>query len=273
MAGTDHISDRSGLRLVVVDASVRTARTAHSLGCHTFFVQRPGDPVQELVDDFSGYYTVDFPTEPADRLGDDRTRPLGDLASESFTDFVEAILRPLAPTAVVSLSAAGALPAAVANSLLGTAGTPVELVRRLMATTRAGADADSGAGRELTAYTFSVEGVHRWVGVMDPHAPPVRRAHVVPNACLTPLEYDAVGSALTEFLDDVGLRNGPARVSVREEDRTVRITGAEPIVDDGEAELLRRLTGLDLTRWALGRPLGLRQADCTDLPRPPEAGS
>ncbi|MFH8991852.1 acetyl-CoA carboxylase biotin carboxylase subunit family protein [Streptomyces sp. NPDC017940] len=111
-------------RLVLIDASVAAARTAHSLPYQTFFVQRPGAPVQDLVDDHSGYYTVDF---AADGAADGA----GDPVPQAFTDFVTRVLRPLAPMAVVGLSPAGQRAAAVANSLLGTAGVPAEDLERL----------------------------------------------------------------------------------------------------------------------------------------------
>jgi hypothetical protein len=98
--------------LVVIDADVATARLAHALGYRTVFVQRPGAPVQALVDDHSGYYTVDF-------------------ASDAFAGFVEEVLRPLAPTAVISRSGDGARPAELANALLATAGSAVEVTERL----------------------------------------------------------------------------------------------------------------------------------------------
>ncbi|MFE6399643.1 ATP-grasp domain-containing protein [Streptomyces alboflavus] len=118
-------------RLVLIDASVAAARTAHSLPYQTFFVQRPGSPVQDLVDDHSGFYTVDFAQDsgPGDSgLGDSEPEAS---VPEAFTDFVTQVLRPLAPMAVVGLSPAGQRAAAVANSLLGTSGIATEDLERL----------------------------------------------------------------------------------------------------------------------------------------------
>lgn len=129
MVGTQRNTDAGPGRLVVVDADVRTARAAHTLDRPLVFVQRPGSRVDELVDDFSGYYSVDF-------------------AGEGFEEFVREILVPLTPTAVVSLSDEGARAATLANSLLGTDGTRVEEARRLLADASGGeAYETGGAGR------------------------------------------------------------------------------------------------------------------------------
>ncbi|MFI7288291.1 hypothetical protein ACIBRY_16815 [Streptomyces anulatus] len=222
--------------LVIIDASVRTARTAHTLGCRTVFVQRPGDPVHEVVDDFSGYYSVDF-------------------SGETFTGFVEEVLRPLAPAAVISLSDEGALPAALANSLLGTAGTPIEVVRRLTA----GPPGDAAEGAtERWAYTFSEAGAHRWVALVDRGASPTETEQVAPEQLLSSGDYDVIEAALKGFLDTVGLENGTARIRLRSQDGEVRVLGATSTAGtDEQAELVRRLTGFDLTRAALARAIGL----------------
>ncbi|MER7485560.1 hypothetical protein ABTY20_06515 [Streptomyces sp. NPDC126497] len=253
MVGVGKASRLAGRRLVVIDASVRTARIAHSLGCHTVFVQSPGAPVQDLVDDYSGYYTVDFAGRPDDG-------PEGAVGDE-FAGFVEAVLRPLAPTAVVSLTARGLLPAAVANALLGTPGTPVEVLKRMAA----GVTTAGNGGREFTAYTFTRDGAHRWPALLDSQSPPVRAEGVVPEQCLSPQEYGAAQTALNRFLDATGLEHGPARIRLWTGGGEVRVTAADHFPgDDEEAALLLRLTGLDLTRWALGGPLGLQEADCDD---------
>ncbi|WP_030559614.1 ATP-grasp domain-containing protein [Streptomyces aureocirculatus] len=133
-------------RLVLIDASVAAARTAHSLPYQTFFVQRSGSPVQDLVDDHSGYYTADYTADFAEDFAEDGA---GDGAEDSvpkaFTDFVTQVLRPLAPMAVVGLSPAGRRAAAMANSLLGTAGVPPEDLERL---TEPAPEAPAGAAPE-----------------------------------------------------------------------------------------------------------------------------
>jgi len=237
-------------RLVVVDAGVHTARSAHTLGCHIVFVQRPGAPVHELVDEFSGYYSVDF-------------------TGETFEAFVLEVLGPLAPTAVVSLSEDGAPPAALANSLLGTPGIRTDVLRRLAAGP-GGAEADDTA--ERYAYTFSEAGVHRWVALVDEGARPTLPEHIVPERRLTPDEHDAVEAALTGFLDAAGLENGPARIRLRGRDGAVRVLGATATTGtDEEAELIRRLTRFDLVRAALGRAIEVAHDDTTSPARAQEA--
>jgi hypothetical protein len=228
---------------------VRTARIAHTLGCETVFVQRPGAPVHELVDDLSGYYSVDF-------------------TGKTFEGFVTEVLRPLGPTAVVSLSEDGALAAAAANSLLGTTGTRVDVVRRLMA----GACGDeAGNATVRCAYTFSEAGAHRWVALVDEGAQPALAEHVVPERRLTPGEHDAIEAALSKFLDTAGLENGPARIRLLSRDGEVRILGATPTTGtDEEAELVRRLTGFDLTRATLRRALGPAEDGATSPARAQE---
>ncbi|KAB1140007.1 hypothetical protein F7R91_37660 [Streptomyces luteolifulvus] len=251
MVGPQRDTQPASERLVVIDASVRTARSAHTLGCHTVFVQRPGAPVHELVDDFSGYYNVDF-------------------TGETFEGFVLEVLRPLAPTAVVSLSDDGVLPAALANSLLGTPGTQADVLRRLTAGAVSG-EAD-GTG-EWSAYTFSEAGAHRWVALLDEGTQPTLLEHVVPERRLTSGEYDAVEAALTGFLDAAGLENGPARIRLRSRDGEVRVLGAAPTAGtDEEAELVRRLTGFDLVRASLGRALEIAD-DATSPARAQEGAT
>ncbi|MGW1614324.1 hypothetical protein ACWCQZ_33765 [Streptomyces sp. NPDC002285] len=249
MVGPQRNTQSASGRLVVIDASVRTARSAHTLGCHTVFVQRPGAPVHDLVDDFSGYYSVDF-------------------TGETFKEFVLEVLRPLAPTAVVSLSDDGALPAALANSLLGTPGTTADVLRRLTADAVGGEADDTG---DRHAYTFSEAGAHRWVALVDDGFQPTLPEHVVPERRLTVGDHDAVEAALAGFLDAAGLQNGPARIRLRSRDGEVRILGATPTPGtDTEAELVGRLTGFDLVRASLGRALKLAGDDATSPARAQE---
>ncbi|WP_369148939.1 ATP-grasp domain-containing protein [Streptomyces sp. R44] len=98
--------------LVVLGASPDIARTATSLGCRVVFVQQPGSPVERIVDDHAHHYSVDF-TGPA------------------FPDFVDTVLRPLRPDAVVSVTEYGLRPAAFVNERLGLRGTPARVVELL----------------------------------------------------------------------------------------------------------------------------------------------
>ncbi|MZD56777.1 hypothetical protein [Streptomyces sp. SID5606] len=239
-------------RLVIVDASVRTARIAHTLGCHTVFVQRPGAPVHDLVDDFSGYYSVDF-------------------TGQAFEEFVVEVLSPLAPAAIISLSDDGVLPASIANSLLGTPGSPPDVVRRLIADPPGGKPDDA---EESYAYTFSQAAAHRWVALLDAGAQPTLPEHVVPERRLTVAERDNIGVSLTQFLDTAGLEDGPARIRFCSRDGEVHILGATPTAGtDEEAELVRRLTGFDLTRATIDLARGIADDDATRSARAQEGAT
>jgi biotin carboxylase len=99
-------------RLVVIGASPNIARVGHEIGCKIVFLQKPGSPVKNLVNTRSNLYSVDFT--------DDR-----------FIEFVDFVLRPLRPDAIVSVTESGLLPAAVAAERLGLPGVPCEVVNRL----------------------------------------------------------------------------------------------------------------------------------------------
>ncbi|MEU2071379.1 hypothetical protein [Streptomyces anulatus] len=250
MVGTGRNTTPTTGLLVVIDATTHTARTAHALGCRTVFVQRPGAPVHELVDDSSGYYSVDF-TQTA-----------------LFTGFVEEVLRPLAPTAVISLSDEGAMPAARANAVLGTAGTPVEVIERLTA----GMPDEAAVGAERWAYTFSEAAEHRWVALVDEGAPPSSAEAMLPEQVLSPDEYDSVAAALKRFLDTAGLRNGPARIRLRSRDGELCVLDGAPTVGtDEQSELIRRITGFDLTRAGLAGAAGLADDRLTNSAHAQEA--
>ncbi|MEV0648336.1 ATP-grasp domain-containing protein [Phytomonospora sp. NPDC050363] len=77
-------------------------------------VQQPGSPLNKIVETgrYSHCYSVDF-------------------TEETFPSFVTGVLAPLRVGAVVSLTESGLLPAALANELLGTPGTPFEVVHTL----------------------------------------------------------------------------------------------------------------------------------------------
>lgn len=245
MVTAHHIAAHVGLsskRLVVIDADVHTARTAHALGCHTVFVQRPGSPVPDLVDDQSGYYSVDF-------------------TGKRFPEFVKEVLSPLAPTAVVSLSSAGLRPAALASAQLGTPGTPPAVADRL---TRAVSGRQEPDGYEVILHAFSTDGVHRLLAI-TPQGPAATRPTASNMAAqLSGLQgHAAADAALTSYLDAAGLKNGPSRTRARLSDRAVRILSSHLGFDrPEEVDPLRVLTGIDLTRWALGWPLGLREEHC-----------
>lgn len=114
--------------LVILGASERAARLAEKLPCAVVHLVRPGGDVGMLARGDASYYSVDY-------------------TDHGFAEFVEAVLRPLQPRAVVSLAETGVLPAALANDTLGLPGTPPEVVRTLN---------DKARTRELLA----ARGVH-----------------------------------------------------------------------------------------------------------------
>jgi hypothetical protein len=219
--------------LVLVDATVPLAAAVHGLGCRTVLVQRPGAPVHRMVGDRTGYYTTDF-------------------EDDAFTDFVDTVLRPLETTAVVSLTEAGAMAAATANSLLGTAGTRADVVKALSAATDGNV---SGEGRRIRAHTFSRDGEHRWVAALREGHVPSLPAHVVPERCLSPEDHRAARAALTRLLDTAGLTDGPALVRLALHGGGARILSASNTTGDDDTEPIRRLTGFDLVRNSLEWPL------------------
>lgn len=85
--------------VVIIDASAETAHEARELSCRTVFVQLPGSPVDRIVGDSSGYYSVDF-------------------SAPSFSEFVKTVLVPLAPSSVISRTAKGQAAASVAHAVL-----------------------------------------------------------------------------------------------------------------------------------------------------------
>ncbi|WP_309235598.1 ATP-grasp domain-containing protein [Streptomyces sp. TRM64462] len=112
------------MTLVVIGASPAVAAAAATLPVDLVHVRMPGAPVlgagvlgaevlgaEVLGARLRGEYAVDYQHAPA------------------FLPFVDEVLRPLAPGAVVSLTELGLEPAAVAARRLGAAGVPVEVVR------------------------------------------------------------------------------------------------------------------------------------------------
>jgi hypothetical protein len=225
--------------VVLVDATVPVSRAAHGLGCRVVLVQRPGAPVHELVGEDTDYYSVEW-------------------EDESFADFVDTVLRPRNPTAVLSLTSAGAMAAATANSMLGTRGIPVDVAKAMAA---AGDGEGEGGRRRIRARTFSSAGAHRWVAAVTEGHTPSLPGDVVPEQCLSAAEHRAALAAVTDLLDTAGLTDGPALVRLELHERGVRILTAEPTADDDEeTELIRRLTGFDLVRRSLEWPLGTSPA-------------
>ncbi|MFE7935690.1 ATP-grasp domain-containing protein [Streptomyces sp. NPDC057456] len=299
-------------RLVVIGASVNIASVAHGIGCRTVFVQKPGSPVEKLVDTRSNLY--------------------------SMVDFV---LRPLKPHAVVSLTETGLLPAAIAAERLGLPGVPPDVVTRLrdkslmrahiqgnlpdstvrFATPTDGAEAaaimrswacevivkprtgtgSSGIrrfsspadlehvgrldsiimeeyviGREYSAETFSLGGAHTLLAVAEKRTSDrfIELGHMIPPSTLGPRDINQIESTVSEFLNCIGLRDGPAHTEFKiSSDRVTIIESHNRVAGGRIPDLVQAVTGVDLKRWSLGWPLGLRDADCRTEPVAPAAAS
>ncbi|MFC8297857.1 acetyl-CoA carboxylase biotin carboxylase subunit family protein [Micromonospora orduensis] len=306
-------------QLVILGASGQIAAVARRLGCRLIHVQKPGSPLEQFIEPGSvrsTYYTADY-------------------TAESFPSFLEKVLRPLAPDAVVSVREDGLGPAALANARLGLAGTPPEVVETLrdkakmrallegkaphltvrasIPTSREDAvdtflawggrpailkpRASSGSrgvllvesvadllaqgdpsgqvleehlpGQEYSAESFSVGGVHRIVAIVEKHTGPsfVELAHVVPAPSLDVSAVPVIQDQLTEFLDVVGLVDGPAHTEFKLVDGGIRIIESHNrIGGDGIPHLVRLVTGTDLQRWSMGWPLGLGGPGPQDRP-------
>ncbi|NEA33577.1 ATP-grasp domain-containing protein [Streptomyces sp. SID13031] len=298
------------LQLVVLGASKQLAAVARQLGCRLIHVQKPGSRLAAFIEPNpvrSTLYTVDY-------------------TAAALLGFVEQVLRPLQPDAVVSIREDGLIPAALANEHLGLVGTPLEVVETLRdkasmrallelkaphLTLRASVPAStaeavaiflgwgggpailkprSGAGsqgvvliesvddlraqgdpsgrlleeylpgQEYSAESFSVGGVHRIFAIVEKHIGPsfVELAHVVPAPSLDIASAPAVQGQLVEFLDVVGLVDGPAHTEFKLTGDGLKIIESHSRVGgDGIPHLVHLVTGTDLLRWSLGWPLGL----------------
>ncbi len=240
MAEANRAAQSDDRIVVLFDATVPVSKVAHGLGCRIVLVQRPGAPVQDLVGEDTDYYSVDW-------------------EDESFADFIDTVLRPRHPTAVISLTTAGVTAAAMANSMLGTAGTPADVVKAMAAV---GDGEDNGGRRRIRVQTFSTAGAHRLVAAVTEGHTPSLPGHVLPEQCLSTAELPAVRDAVTDLLDTAGLTDGPALIRLDLHEHGIRVLAAQPTAAaaDDEAELIRRLTGFDLVRRSLAWPLGLSPA-------------
>lgn len=97
------------MTLVVLGADAAVARAAAGLPVDVVHVRLPG--AAPLDAPAAAYHAADYQHGP------------------TFRAFVDEVLRPLAPAAVVSLTELGLEPAAAAARRLGAAGTPPEVVR------------------------------------------------------------------------------------------------------------------------------------------------
>ncbi|GAB2953665.1 hypothetical protein [Streptomyces heilongjiangensis] len=107
---TTPVSDGGDAALVVMQATAEVAEAAHALGRPAIFVQQPGGPVEELLDDHALLHSLDF-------------------TDDTFADFVGRVLQPLAPRAVVTLDESARASADRANEILGVPRTTADEIR------------------------------------------------------------------------------------------------------------------------------------------------
>lgn len=123
---TPPVSDGGDATLVVVQATPEDAEAAHALGRPAVFVQQPGGPVEELLDDDALLHSLDY-------------------TADDFEEFVVRVLQPLSPRAVVTLDESARAAADRANDVLGVPRTTAdEITARLRAAVRAVRERDAG---------------------------------------------------------------------------------------------------------------------------------
>ncbi|MFI7065829.1 ATP-grasp domain-containing protein [Kribbella sp. NPDC050124] len=114
-------------------------------------------------------------------------------------------------------------------------------------------------GPELSVETLSFDGRHVVVAVTDKETGPgfVELGHSQPSGQSTEALRE-VTELVTEFLDAVGLRNGPGHTEVKLTSRGPRIIESHNRVGgDRINDLASLVYGVDMERYALGTPFGL----------------
>ncbi|ONI66774.1 carboxylase [Kribbella sp. ALI-6-A] len=115
-------------------------------------------------------------------------------------------------------------------------------------------------GPELSVETLSFDGRHVVVAVTDKEVGPggfVEIGHAQPGGSSEEV-VRAVSRLVTDFLDAVGLRNGPAHTEVKLTGRGPRIVESHNRVGgDRINELTELVYGVDLERYALGAGSGV----------------
>lgn len=125
---TPPVSDGGDAALVVVQATTEVAEAAHALGRPAIFLQQPGGPVEELLDDQALLYSLDF-------------------TDHVFEEFVERVLEPHSPRAVVTLDESARASVDRANDVLGVPRTTAdEIGGRLRAAVRELREREFGQG-------------------------------------------------------------------------------------------------------------------------------
>ncbi|WP_432042012.1 ATP-grasp domain-containing protein [Streptomyces cadmiisoli] len=130
-------------------------------------------------------------------------------------------------------------------------------------------------GPEISVETLSFDGRHVVVAVTDKECVGpgfVEIGHAQPSGC-SPETLREVTQLVTDFLDAVGLRNGPGHTEVKLTSRGPRIVESHNRVGgDRINELAEIAYGIDMERYALGAGFGL-VAPLTTSPEPQGAAA
>lgn len=122
------------------------------------------------------------------------------------------------------------------------------------------------AGPEVSVETFSHRGVHSVIAVTDKliQSSFVEVGHTMP-ASLPRERREEVAALTREFLNAVGLAEGPSHTEVKLTPRGARIIESHNrIGGDKLRELIRLAYGLDLVAITVGAPLGLLEPPAED---------
>jgi biotin carboxylase len=126
------------------------------------------------------------------------------------------------------------------------------------------------AGPEFSVEAFSFEGRHVVVAISEKLTEEGHFAalgHTLP-APISPAAETRITAAVTDFLDVMGLTDGPSNTDVRIGSRgPVVIESHDRIAGDRMADLVSAAYGVDLLEYALGWPFGLVD-ELTERPRP-----
>ncbi|MFN2483599.1 MAG: ATP-grasp domain-containing protein [Candidatus Limnocylindria bacterium] len=114
-------------------------------------------------------------------------------------------------------------------------------------------------GPEVSVEAFTCNGRHTIVAVTDKYLGPgfVEIGHSMP-AEMSDATWRQVAGLTTDLLDAVGLTEGPTHTEIKLTGRGPRIVESHNRLGGGFIpDLVKRIYGVDLTRYAVGVPLGL----------------
>ncbi|MGW6391719.1 ATP-grasp domain-containing protein [Streptomyces sp. NPDC055103] len=129
-------------------------------------------------------------------------------------------------------------------------------------------------GPEFSIEGFSFHGRHTVVAITEKLTDGghfVELGHAQP-ARLSPADEERVVAAVSEFLDAIGITDGPSHTELRLSSRgPLIIEGHNRLGGDHIPDLVEAAYGIDLTRYALAWPFGLVEP-LTERPKPISAG-